>query len=357
MNGDNGSSSRKEIVIVKNENGIPIFPLVDLQDITFKDLKVVIGDYFNALWSMFCLRSVECGSLALLWLLSEATCPSVVDKDSIPWADLSADPSLFIDTDIYEIPTGLGDPHVMQPPETFGLATFLDQHSTRKPTAPFVLRSRGVPCPLVSADVGIGFPDAGEYLWRLFPLYRITDGISTGSNGDDTNLSTTDSPMHAESPPPLADAATSEERPPGGSEILLRDSGVRIGLDMEVDRTILVAASGVESGGGGRGGGRIGGRGGKGRGRARGKGTRGPPKSREVRDGPSAGDSKSKRYASEVLLFLFVVAHFFVLLRSLRPYYVEVTEPDGTTYDERIDRAPEDVQRASSPCIPVPGKG
>ncbi|KAJ7652292.1 hypothetical protein B0H17DRAFT_1147412 [Mycena rosella] len=92
--------------IAVGDDGIVIFPLVDLETLPVADFRLLLQDYFGQCWVH---------KDPAPW---DSTPP-------IPWADISSDPSKFYDTEKFKFPLPLKDPQTFNMVETLVMGQFL----------------------------------------------------------------------------------------------------------------------------------------------------------------------------------------------------------------------------------------
>ncbi|KAF8214521.1 hypothetical protein K438DRAFT_1749628 [Mycena galopus ATCC 62051] len=100
--------------IPRNSQGIPIFPIIDLKQVTPNELSGIIDQYLTKLW-------------ACSW---DATAPK--------WDEIFRDPDVYYDTSKFSLPVPLQTPGLLGASEAYMLAEYFSQ----KRSEPFVFRCK-----------------------------------------------------------------------------------------------------------------------------------------------------------------------------------------------------------------------
>lgn len=122
--------------IPRNDTGIPIFPVVDLNNVAASEMRDALTAYFSLLWSES-KRSSRVEDTNLCFLPVHAQ-PEAVG--SLPWNDISTNPGAFFDTDRFKLPVALKSPDSMSAPQIMILAEFLSSLALKDSAASFVFR-------------------------------------------------------------------------------------------------------------------------------------------------------------------------------------------------------------------------
>ncbi|KAJ7721361.1 hypothetical protein B0H16DRAFT_1473889 [Mycena metata] len=105
-------------VIPRNSSGIPVFPSVDLNDLTPADTRVLLTEYWMHVWAYSCNPDSE--------------------FPQIPWGEIAAKPSVYYDTTKFTLPYALTAPAKLNTVETTVWAEYLVRTSSMFEETPFV---------------------------------------------------------------------------------------------------------------------------------------------------------------------------------------------------------------------------
>ncbi|KAL0566642.1 hypothetical protein V5O48_015363 [Marasmius crinis-equi] len=119
---DNGDMREEETP--RNAAGVPIFPEVDVDKITFDAFKRTYAKWLQMLW--------------------EYSWPKDSRMPALPTADLQSHPHLFYNTDQYKFPVPLTSADLVQRNTMFDLLGYLKSVSNGHVGAPFVFRTKAI---------------------------------------------------------------------------------------------------------------------------------------------------------------------------------------------------------------------
>ncbi|RXW19692.1 hypothetical protein EST38_g6157 [Candolleomyces aberdarensis] len=106
---------------VKDDDGLPLLPSLDLAEVTVKQVSQLLRCYFSAVW--------------------EHVYPPENDMPTIPWLHISGTPDDFYDTTRFQLGINLGDPIPCKLADTLSLYERLLEHQSA--SNPFRFRSKG----------------------------------------------------------------------------------------------------------------------------------------------------------------------------------------------------------------------
>ncbi|KAK1234305.1 hypothetical protein PQX77_002488 [Marasmius sp. AFHP31] len=119
---EENATATQEVQIPCNTAGVPVFPDVNENDISFTKFKDLYGRWLRSLW--------------------DYTWPKDQNMPAVPTADLLAHPHLFYDTEKYSFPAPLGSPDLLQRNMMFDFLVYLKSVSNIEDDDPFVFRSK-----------------------------------------------------------------------------------------------------------------------------------------------------------------------------------------------------------------------
>lgn len=121
-------------------------------EITGKEALTILDDFLGRLWGESSCHPFNRGGISEMpYLLFSGACyPS--DKQSIPWDELSANNSKFIDTTKFFLPGTLAKPDKMPKKDVFAFTEYFINVSAKKSHDPFVFK------PILYSDDAHDFP-------------------------------------------------------------------------------------------------------------------------------------------------------------------------------------------------------
>ncbi|KAK1230690.1 hypothetical protein PQX77_006205 [Marasmius sp. AFHP31] len=121
---EENATETEEDKIHYNTAGVPVFPDVDENEISFSKFKDLYGRWLRSLW--------------------EYTWPKDKNMPAVPTADLLAHPHVFYDNEKYRFPVPLGSPDLLQRNTMFDFLVYLKSISNLETNDPFIFRSKEV---------------------------------------------------------------------------------------------------------------------------------------------------------------------------------------------------------------------
>ncbi|KAK6996872.1 hypothetical protein R3P38DRAFT_3626215 [Favolaschia claudopus] len=106
---------RSNTAVTVSEDGIVIFPAIDIEKLAVADLRTILAEYLQECWAH---RD-----------------PQKRQEHTVPWADMAADPAQFYNQDKFVLPVPLKDPFAMDAIETMTLSNFF--FKSARSSAPF----------------------------------------------------------------------------------------------------------------------------------------------------------------------------------------------------------------------------
>ncbi|KAK1231265.1 hypothetical protein PQX77_005630 [Marasmius sp. AFHP31] len=119
---EENTAATQGVQIPCNTAGVPVFPDVDENDISFTKFKDLYGRWLRSLW--------------------DYTWPKDQNMPAVPTADLLAHPHVFYDTAKYSFPAPLGSPDLLKRNTMFDFLVYLKSISNIENDDPFIFRSK-----------------------------------------------------------------------------------------------------------------------------------------------------------------------------------------------------------------------